>query len=94
MKQSFHSDKQPSVHIIVFLTIDNHVKILHVMKHLVCEFPAIFLQCFINFFLKSSLYLKMNCKLMGSKAQKSGGCVKSGEEEEQHLSYDVFIFKF
>jgi hypothetical protein len=51
------------------------------------------LQCFINFFLESIVYIHMNSQLMRGKAQKSGGCVKASQEEQDSLSYDVIIFK-
>jgi hypothetical protein len=53
----------------------------------------VLLQCFINFFLESSLYIQMNGQLMRGKAQKTGGCVKASQEEQDGLSYDVIIFK-
>lgn len=78
----------------VVLTRYNHVKVLHAVNSLICEFPAMFLQCFINLFLQSTLYILMNGQLMGCKTQKSRGCVEARQEEEDSLSYDVIIFKF
>jgi hypothetical protein len=78
----------------VLLTRYNHVQVLHVVKSFICEFPTVFLQCFINLFLQSSLYVQMNGQLMRCKTQKSRRCVKARQEEEDSLSYDVIIFKF
>jgi hypothetical protein len=64
------------------------------VNSLICEFPAMFLQCFINLFLQSILYIPINGQLMRCKTQKSGGCVKARKEEEDSLSYDIIIFKF
>lgn len=78
----------------VLLTRYNHVKVLHAVNSLICGSPAMFLQCFINLFLQSTLYIWMNGQLIRYKTQKSGGCVEARQEEEDSLSYDVIIFKF
>jgi hypothetical protein len=76
------------------LTGHNHVQVLHAVNSLICELPTILLQSFINLLLQTFLYIRMCGQLVTDKTQKCGCCVKTRQEEQDGLRYDVFIIQF